>query len=276
MPEHDVTILRSEKSREYPFVQIDRDTVQDGNLTFESRGLLAYVLSKPRGWKAKHHDLQREGQIGKDALNSILKNLREHGYIDRQKTRGTDGTFKWTLTVYETPDLNPNFTSAENPPMVKQSTSDGLTIDGKPALDIYKGSRAGAGAHSVTNKDQEIKDGSKQSAKKTRRKLAPIKTKQELLFKRITGHRPRAIVLERVIAAMGPEPDEARLKQCYATWIERDYREFGLGWLDWYVNNHIPERKFNGKKQTDRSDGTTRGYGADTERSVLRKGINEK
>lgn len=136
----DTTVLRSPKSKEDPYVRLDRLTAQDSNISFAARGLLVYVFSKPQNWKTKLFDLRREGGIGKDALNTILQDLQDHGYIERTETRDGRGRFKYRLTVYESPDLNPAFTDAENP----HRHRGGLSATGKSAPAIRDSTRAGA------------------------------------------------------------------------------------------------------------------------------------
>lgn len=268
MAEHDITILRSPKSREDPYVRVDRDTAQSGPLLrYESRGLLLYVLSKPPNWKAKHSDLMREGGIGKDALNSILKNLRECGYIERIKGRSNGGTFKWTLVVYETPELNPSVTSADNPVVVESATSDGLTSDGKPALDIYS-TRAPAPGPLTDHKDQETKDVSKQ----TKRRAGKALPKELAIFKSITNHLPRSNLRERVITTIGPSPDITRLKACYEEWSVRAYNEHGTRWLfEWYVNDFIPERQMPYNHPDNSKTGQTLAAGARVMAKILKE-----
>lgn len=140
MKNSDTTILRSAKSKEDPYVRFDRLTAQDANLSFAARGLLLYVFSKPQNWKAKLFDLQREGDIGKDALNTILNDLQRCGYIERTETRDGRGRFRYKLMVYESPDLNPDFTGADFP----HRHRGGLSATGKSAPVIEGSTCAGA------------------------------------------------------------------------------------------------------------------------------------
>lgn len=80
-----------------PWFAVARSTAQhgarDGGLSFEARGVLLYLLSKPGDWQISVDDIQREGNIGRDKTKRLLKELREHGYILTEMTHGEDGKF---------------------------------------------------------------------------------------------------------------------------------------------------------------------------------------
>lgn len=96
-------IRRAPKDRENPYAQVNRALLQNRSLTFQARGLLAYVLSKPRNWQAKDHDLMKEGGIGKAALRTILDELKTHGHACRISGRSGGGKFEYDLEIYEDP-----------------------------------------------------------------------------------------------------------------------------------------------------------------------------
>lgn len=94
-------IRRAPKDKENPYAQVNRKLLQDRSLSFQARGLLAYVLSKPRNWEARDHDLMKEGGIGEYALRSILRELKAQGYACRVRSRGARGKLDWDLEIYE-------------------------------------------------------------------------------------------------------------------------------------------------------------------------------
>ena len=54
------TIIRRQKGSESPFFATARRTAQDARHSFEARGVLGYILSKPDDWKVKIEDLRRD------------------------------------------------------------------------------------------------------------------------------------------------------------------------------------------------------------------------
>lgn len=95
------TIIRTPKERHY--FSVSRATAQDATLSFEARGVLLYLLSKPDDWTVQIADLMREGGIGRDKAKAILKELRAAGYIETEITHDDDGRFSGKIDrIYET------------------------------------------------------------------------------------------------------------------------------------------------------------------------------
>jgi hypothetical protein len=91
--------------RSSPFTQIDRKTLQDNSLTFEARGLLAYLLSKPDDWEVRPGVVANDGGIGRDKLQRIVSELIEARYMRRERVRDPE-TGVWLNSrtmVYERP-----------------------------------------------------------------------------------------------------------------------------------------------------------------------------
>jgi DnaD/phage-associated family protein len=120
------TIQRSPHNKENPYVSILRTTAQDKRLSYEARGLLAYLLSKPHDWQVKLHELQHEKYAGRDKVQRILKELAAFGYLTRpQKYQDKTGKWCWTpYYVWEEPQHEP---STEKPLTANQSLVNRLT-----------------------------------------------------------------------------------------------------------------------------------------------------
>lgn len=106
-----------------------RDTAQDDRLSWEARGLLAYLLSKADNWKVRLGDLRREGGAGRDQVRRILKELETARYMMRERVRIGRGRFDWICTVFEKPQAGINSNSpcpekpaTAQPPAVEPST----------------------------------------------------------------------------------------------------------------------------------------------------------
>lgn len=94
------TIIRTPKERNY--FSVARATAQDSTLSFEARGVLLYLLSKPDDWIVQPADLMREGGIGRDKAKSLLKELREAGYIQTEMLHDELGQFSGKVDrIYE-------------------------------------------------------------------------------------------------------------------------------------------------------------------------------
>lgn len=97
------TIIRA--PRRYRFVTINQDAVEDSRLSWAARGLLGYLLSRPDDWKVLIKDLQRRGDLGRDGIYKLLRELRDTGYVRYQRTRDEQGRMRGGIYyVREIPD----------------------------------------------------------------------------------------------------------------------------------------------------------------------------
>lgn len=99
-------IRRAEHSAEKRFTLVSRSLAQNKSLSFQARGFMVFVLSKPAKWEATDANIQREGGIGKKALASILAELKDAGYLRRTQERKRDGTIHYVTVIFEEPVIN--------------------------------------------------------------------------------------------------------------------------------------------------------------------------
>ncbi len=95
------TIVRVPKVERYFVVQ--NAVFSDERLSWEARGLMGYLLSKPDHWQVRLHDLMKRGPAGQHKIRRILKELRATGYIQTSRIKRRDGTFDWLTTIHEDP-----------------------------------------------------------------------------------------------------------------------------------------------------------------------------
>lgn len=105
-----MSIIRA--ARKAQFYNLPTTIVDDDRLSWEARGLLVYLLSKPDKWTVQVRDLINRTKnaigrsAGKDKVYSIINELRAAGYIYREFKR-EGGTFVGVdYEVSETPDLD--------------------------------------------------------------------------------------------------------------------------------------------------------------------------
>jgi hypothetical protein len=79
----------------------------DKRLSWEARGVMGYLLSKPDEWQVRMADLVNQGPAGLKVIRRVLAELRQYGYMSREKVKGEHGHFSWITTLYESPDLRP-------------------------------------------------------------------------------------------------------------------------------------------------------------------------
>lgn len=103
MASNNQTIRRAKHGAQNPYFMMTRASAQDERLSWEARGILAYLLSKPDDWETRVTDLQQ--QCGRDKVRGILKELEATGYLEVERLQHADGG-KFTANnylVHETP-----------------------------------------------------------------------------------------------------------------------------------------------------------------------------
>lgn len=64
------------------FVQIDRMIFEDARLSYKAKGVIAYLLTKPDGWKVLISDLlNKTSKEGTEAIRNALTELVLTGYM---------------------------------------------------------------------------------------------------------------------------------------------------------------------------------------------------
>jgi hypothetical protein len=97
------TIYRAQKDREHPYKSLRRATFEDNRLSFEARGVLAYILVKPDDWRVNVKDLMKQGGTGRDRVYRILKELIDYGYCKHVEHREKGQIVGYSYAVYEEP-----------------------------------------------------------------------------------------------------------------------------------------------------------------------------
>ena len=98
-----VTILRVPKREKY--FKVANSVFSDSRLSWEARGVMGYLLSKPDDWQVRLHDLIRQGPAGEHKMRRILRQLEAARYLHRERFRRADGTFDWFFVIFEDPSL---------------------------------------------------------------------------------------------------------------------------------------------------------------------------
>ena len=117
-----MSIVRVRKDARY--FAASNEPFNDKRLSWEARGLMGYLLSKPDGWEVNMLDLENNGPAGEHKLRRMLAELRAAGYMNRVRVTLEHGKFDWLTEVYESPSLNPI-------PASRRFSTSGLSTSGK-------------------------------------------------------------------------------------------------------------------------------------------------
>lgn len=118
-----MTTFRIQKTENY--VVLDKGFLNNAELSWQAKGLLAYMLALPNDWTFSVADLTNRSKNGRDATKAIINELCLAGYIQKEQTRAAKGKFSKTVfLVFETP----------NPPQTEKPLTD-IPSTGKPSTE---------------------------------------------------------------------------------------------------------------------------------------------
>jgi hypothetical protein len=97
-------IARIRKNKNNPYVQMDKRPLQDVNLSWKAKGILAYLLSLPDDWQIYISEIEKHSTDKRGSTDTGFKELIKKGYIVKENVRNESGQFKGVnYSVYEKP-----------------------------------------------------------------------------------------------------------------------------------------------------------------------------
>lgn len=97
-----MAVFRVEKTKD--FTVMSNCHLRDVELSLKAKGLLSLMLSLPEDWDYTTKGLACICKDGVDSITSALKELENHGYLTRQRTRYENGRLgDITYTIHERP-----------------------------------------------------------------------------------------------------------------------------------------------------------------------------
>lgn len=233
------TIFRIARNRENPYCVVPNALAQNSKLTFEARGLLLYLLSKPDDWMVRMADLQKAAfHTGREKVQRIVRDLLAAGYMERKVSHDEHGRIVTETLVYEVP---------VSVPTVDGSTADGKAVDGG-TVDGEAVCLLSTDSPSTDLQSTEIqkKNGANAPARK-RASRPPAESDPRSqhpavqLARGVAGKYPPKELWDDVIAILDVLPDENRLVACRKEWVSRGYNMNSWRWLtEWYVKGITP------------------------------------
>ncbi|AXM89363.1 DnaD domain protein [Anoxybacillus ayderensis G10] len=95
-------VIRIQKNSNY--VVMSKVGLHDDRLSWKAKGLLAYMLSMPDNWIFYNEELMKHSPDGSSTFKAAMNELKEYGYVVRQKVKDEKGKFiGWETIVYEQP-----------------------------------------------------------------------------------------------------------------------------------------------------------------------------
>lgn len=101
MSAEEPTIRRGTRNARY--TAVPNHVFEDVRLSMEARWLLGYLLSKPDGWTVRLGDIRKKGGCGRDKARSMIGELVDAGYAEREPAR-KEGKFNGlSVVIYDEP-----------------------------------------------------------------------------------------------------------------------------------------------------------------------------
>ena len=97
-------VIRVQK-RQNNFVMMDKGFLENVNLSWKAKGILAYLLSKPDNWRVIVGNLVNHATDGKASVYNGLNELKEQGHYAKYPVRDESGRriSHWEGTISELP-----------------------------------------------------------------------------------------------------------------------------------------------------------------------------
>lgn len=97
-------------SRPKGFIYASNEAFVERGMSYDAKGLLAYLLSHGAGWEIMFTDLVNQSPSGRDAVRNMVRELTRFGYMRIEPIRGSDGRWRGNLyQVFDSPTLNPDY-----------------------------------------------------------------------------------------------------------------------------------------------------------------------
>jgi len=154
------------------YTRVPNETVRDRRLSFRARGVLAYILSHTSGRQITADTLAGDSEKdGRDSMLTVLRELRQFGYVVQSKVRGDVGRKRncWT-TQTEVFDVAPELLPKSGSPKSGNPTSES---DGPPAVPESGSPTSGFRTSETRTSDNQplrTEKTSKKTSKKTEQK----------------------------------------------------------------------------------------------------------
>lgn len=97
----DTKIKRALKDKNNPYVIINKKPLENPNLSWEAKGLLAYILSLPDDWDLYISHLVKQSRNKETSVRTIINELIDNNYIQRYPVYVNGKVSTWEYEVSE-------------------------------------------------------------------------------------------------------------------------------------------------------------------------------
>lgn len=108
--------LRERKERDYTVV--NNTYIKDTRLSWQSKGVMTYLLSLPEDWVIHMEEIQQHASNGRDSLRSAIRELKQYGYLEQHQEKKNGRFSSCVYKIIENPMTDKQqteTTDTENP-----------------------------------------------------------------------------------------------------------------------------------------------------------------
>lgn len=239
-----MSIIRVKKNDKY--FTASNEPFNDKRLSWETRGVIGYLLTKPNNWQVRMEDLEKQGTAGSHKLRRMLAEARQYGYMNRIRISNPDGTFDWITEIYESPSQNPKPSKSIIKRTSSRKSTSGQSTSGK--------------VPDIVNTDETSTDiplGNGETPAQPRAADFP----GVQIFRSVTKRYPSKELFEKVSESikkvgwrLGRDATSEDLESFFKEWQWRGYNKNSCAWLEWAESGVIPQNG-NWKPQKFSADG---------------------
>lgn len=120
-------IIKTNKTENYCI--IPNAILENHSLSFQSKGLLCFLLSKPNFWQINVEHLSKVSTNGKDGIYAMIKELIVAGYVTKTQSKNSRGKFQtFDYLVYDQPSPLREKPEADTIPLRKSPLRENPTV----------------------------------------------------------------------------------------------------------------------------------------------------
>jgi len=116
------------------YTKVSNQVLEDATLSLKAKGLFAYLVKLPEGWKIRIGEIAKHHKDGYDSVQSALNELRSAGYLERlgrSRDKGKVGDWEYRINAGLAPDRGKPV--QENPVQVEPDKENPVQVDSPPA-----------------------------------------------------------------------------------------------------------------------------------------------
>lgn len=118
-------IIRSDKAKGN-FTQMSNDIINRNDLSWEAKGLMFYLLSKPDNWNFYTDEIIKHCNCGIKKLRGMMGELKELGYLEiiPIRSNGKFNDYEWIVTEEPKRDSGNNVEESITPTRIPKTASE--------------------------------------------------------------------------------------------------------------------------------------------------------